>query len=400
MVLDCILHTVIEMRDGVPLDGSAGLPKQYEPRVHPRHQLRQVEYNGEHLTLPYTAFADDIAVVTQSLEAAQRQLHAIQRLARKAGLEVNCKKGKTEFMTLNVAGPKEILSLDGEKIGHVEEYTYLGTTPFEVEKAFQQRLGKAWGAAKRLRHLWACPNLRSELKHRLAQSIVQSVLVYGAPLWPTTAEWRDRIDRSYTRLLKFCVGKQTELELYQHGAVPHLTSIITLLRVNTIGHALRHEQPLSLLLKTARSRKVHNLETFICRELATVGTPEDWNIAAHDRQEWRRFARTCAAENEDRIWRRLDAQRRYRWLSDARLQRRMACRYLEALAETPVFAKCTYRISHYQQLQSYCSPPRMNVYVDRGPASAPETLRSSNPASIRLQPRPAAGRRVKKRGKT
>ena len=28
-----------------------------------------------------------------------------------------------------------------------------------------------------------------------------------------------RMERPYTRLLKFCVGKQTELELYQHGAV-------------------------------------------------------------------------------------------------------------------------------------------------------------------------------------
>ena len=405
MVLDCILHTAIDPSDGVPIDGSVGVPPALQPRPPTTCgiQLRQVASKGRH-TIPYTAFADDICLVTQNIAAAERQLRAIQTLSRKAGLDVNCKKGKTEYMTMNLesivgSDAPTITGDQGEVIGLVDAYVYLGTTPFTIEEAFQSRLGKAWGAVKRLNHLWKCPDVKAELKHKLMQTLVQSVFVYGAPLWPTTVEWRDRIDRSYTRLLRYCVGSDTALELYRHGAVPHLSSIITLLRFNTVGHALRHEQPLSMLLRTpARCGRQLGLERQIRQDLKCVGPPDEWDIAAQDRQEWRKLARISAAENEDRIWHRLDGQRRKRWMADDRLERRALLLVLNALSEHSVFIKGVFQLPHYQHLLPYSSPPRVNIYNRAAPSTGASAAKNE-PLAPRAAARPpsSTGKRARRR---
>ena len=141
-------------------------------------------------------------------------------------MKINTSKGKTEVVLVNVAG--EIKSLvTPAVVTCVEKYTYLGTDPFDTEGQFHQRKGKAWGAIKKLDTFWSSKSVGFGVKRQLFQSIVESVFTYGAVCWPTTVHWRDKIDRAYTSMLRYCLKTgEEEYDLYSQGGLAHLSSRI------------------------------------------------------------------------------------------------------------------------------------------------------------------------------
>ena len=71
------------------------------------------------------AFADDLAFVTLTTAASEKQLHAFETVALACGLKINTSKGKTEVVLVNVTG--EVRSLvTPAVVTCVAKYTYLG----------------------------------------------------------------------------------------------------------------------------------------------------------------------------------------------------------------------------------------------------------------------------------
>ena len=73
---------------------------------------------------------DDIALLANTSNQAETQLHSLERAAAGIGLYVNAHK--TEYMRYNQTG--DISTLDGTSLNLVDKVTYLGSSVSSTEK--------------------------------------------------------------------------------------------------------------------------------------------------------------------------------------------------------------------------------------------------------------------------
>ena len=84
-------------------------------------------------------YADDIALLANTPDQAKTLLHSLERAT--AGIGLNVKAHKTEFMCFNQAG--NISTLDRISLKLVDKFTYLGSSVSSTEKDIDTRLTKA-----------------------------------------------------------------------------------------------------------------------------------------------------------------------------------------------------------------------------------------------------------------
>ena len=111
------------------------------------------------LLVPYTSYyrrvdyADDIALLSDTIEEASKLLHLVESAASEIGLYINAKK--TEFISYNQHG--NITSKSGVAIKSVDEFNYLGINIHSTEKDIINRKAKAWKALDGLTVIWKSP---------------------------------------------------------------------------------------------------------------------------------------------------------------------------------------------------------------------------------------------------
>jgi hypothetical protein len=199
---------------------------------------------GTELSVVDFAFADDVALATHTIEEAEILLHAVEKFAAELGLLLNA--GKTEFMVisgdshidLNVYSMK---SRDGTELKRVEDFKYLGSWIRNSFKDISVRIADAWLAATKMRNIWKS-HLDEDLKRQFFNSTVVSILLYGCETWSLTNTLEQRINGSYTKLLRYAMGVSwidhvTNATLY--GNFPKITRTIQYRRLRFAGHCLR-----------------------------------------------------------------------------------------------------------------------------------------------------------------
>ncbi|XP_072048468.1 uncharacterized protein [Amphiura filiformis] len=117
-------------------------------------------------------FADDIALLADSLRDAEELLHLA---ALTVGLSMNAKKTKAMVCNMD-ASP--IRTLDGSELEVVDDFKYLGAW-IGSEKDFNIRKAQAWRACNSMNKIWKSSPPRN-LKTKLFTTTVESVLMYGA----------------------------------------------------------------------------------------------------------------------------------------------------------------------------------------------------------------------------
>ena len=143
-------------------------------------------------------FADDIALLSDSLNNAEELLHLVEASALKVGLGMNAKK--TKAMVYNEP-PHAVKTLDGSELEIVQDLKYLGAWIASGEHDFNIRKAQAWKACNGMDKIWKS-NLPKTLKIKLFTATVESLLVYGAETWTLTAKFKKALDGCYTRLLR------------------------------------------------------------------------------------------------------------------------------------------------------------------------------------------------------
>ena len=337
-----------------------------------------------HDSIPYLGYADDLCITCGSAAAAERQLHRLQRLARHAGLELNFGPGKTEYVYLPARcharqpwRPPEhldnpsIMSIDRVALHRGTAYRYLGAEPLDVDGQFSKRLQLAWYVAHRLRRVWECKAVQRALKRRLLECLVRSIFFYGSVIWPTTAQWRRRVDAAYSRLLRFCLGKSEDMRMqYDNGRIPHASALVAESRLALVGHTLRRDTALRHIILHPAPEGVRGHKLTFERQLAVdmhlpFGDRTQWTDLAESRLGWRQRARHAAAVIEDEAYVHHALARRRRWESIARLSNRVYLLIAEVLAEgaivtdSPGPAKRRRRI---RQLRPFSHRERVNTF--------------------------------------
>ena len=127
-------------------------------------------------------FADDLALLSDTIEKAQLLLLRVENAAQIVGLQRNVTK--TEFMLYHQP-PGDIISLNGGKLKKVEDFKYLGSWIRNSEKDVGIRIAKAWSAMNKMDMIWKS-ELRRDLKIQYFRATVECALLYGSESWTLT----------------------------------------------------------------------------------------------------------------------------------------------------------------------------------------------------------------------
>ena len=242
-------------------------------------------------------FADDIALLSESIKSATELLHRVEMAAANIGLFINV--GKTKVMTLNMGDQAgDLPSRSGETIENVEDFVYLGSWISGTEKDIKVRKAKAWAALHRLKNIWKS-KLSKNLKIRLFIAACESVLLYGSEAWTLTRAQEKSLDGTYTKMLRMVLGvtwKDKVNNEVLYGRLPRLSDKIKSRRLKLAGHCVRHPEILAndLVLwepevgsgETKRGRPKQSYPSMLLRDVGTI-SKEELRTLMRDRDVWR-----------------------------------------------------------------------------------------------------------------
>ena len=255
--------------------------------IKPRRSRR---YPAEYLT--DLDFADDLALISESIKDAESLLQSLEFAASQVGLY--CNEGKTKFITTSPS-PPELKSLNNTIIERVEDFKYLGSYIVDSEKDFKIRKALAWDACNKLDKIWLS-NLPNSLKVRTFRTLIEPILLYGSETWTLSTKLEKRINGCYTNLLRTVQN----ISWRNHATLETIYGVLTPIslrlkqrRLQFAGHCHRakHEIISSLLLwhpmGRVFSRKLTYPDVIVRDSGIHMG---NLNTVMQDRGVWREIA--------------------------------------------------------------------------------------------------------------
>lgn len=234
-------------------------------------------------------FADDLALVAETIQNLEDLLHSLETSASQVGLY--CNEGKTEFISSS-GNILPLISLNGVNIKLVKDFKYLGSHINSSEDDFKIRKGLAWKACNKLNKIWHS-NLSNTLKLHTFKSLVEPILLYGSETWTMTKAMLKSLDGCYTNLLKRVLNLDwrnhpTLQEIY--NGLPRISSVLTSRMLTFSGHCFRskHEVISDLLLWCPAGPKRSRKRTFLDVLKRETGLEsEELRTAMANRELWR-----------------------------------------------------------------------------------------------------------------
>ncbi|CAG9123810.1 unnamed protein product [Plutella xylostella] len=151
-------------------------------------ERKGIDVGGRMLT--NLRFADDIVLFASSASELTQMLQDLSTASLEVGLKMN--RSKTQVMTNSA---KSRVVVDGQEIGYVDEYIYLGQiASFEnrQDKEVERRINNAWKSFWSMKDLMK-GTLPLTLKRRLIDMCILPVLTYGAQTWSLTEHQKSKL---------------------------------------------------------------------------------------------------------------------------------------------------------------------------------------------------------------
>ena len=149
-------------------------------------------------------YADDIALLSSTMNHLQHKTTKLENNAAKVGLKLNCKKCKVMKANSKTDDKLKV----GERqieVEEVEKFTYLGanvTTDGGGAVDIKRRMALASAQFKQLTTLWQAGDISRKTKASLFKSLVMSVLLYGCETWKLTKGGEEKLDSFQTKCLR------------------------------------------------------------------------------------------------------------------------------------------------------------------------------------------------------
>jgi hypothetical protein len=199
------------------------------------------------------AYADDVALVTSSMEGAQILMSNLVEAALPLGLSVNATK--TQVMTFNIPNPVTIIAA-GQPLSKCDSYTYLGSIIPCMKKDFSRRKSLAWAAMSRLGKVWNSP-VDDRCKGALFKATVETIFTYGAESWSMSPSIERVVAGAHNRMLRSALRvpwhlKETNRDIQAKAGICSVIELINKRRTQVVELALDsdfgHIQPLVTVL--------------------------------------------------------------------------------------------------------------------------------------------------------
>ena len=188
---------------------------------------------------------------------------------------------------------------NGQIIQAVTDFKYLGSKIMHSFNDFKQRRGIAFDKFWQMKNIWQTSTLTLKLRLQLFDSLILTILFYGAESWTLTKQMTSMLNSFGTTCYRFILGikridhVRNEVVLETVNRLP-LINTLYCKQLRALGHWLRaKENPVSrfALYKPAhgRNRRGRPRTTYIKHvENITGKTAEELKQLAMDRGVWKR----------------------------------------------------------------------------------------------------------------
>jgi Reverse transcriptase (RNA-dependent DNA polymerase) len=188
-------------------------------------------------------FADDIAMLENSIRLANEQIRKLATTASEVGLEINAEK--TEYMAFNIpeAEDGDVL-LGNHKLKRVNDFRYLGSLMQSTEADFERRKGLAYGAWTSMAKIWKATHVPLKLKVNIFDASVVSILLYGCESWIVTPKIEQKINvvatNCYRNMLNIKRSDHVKLaDIYERVKRKPLINTVRKRQLGWLGHTMR-----------------------------------------------------------------------------------------------------------------------------------------------------------------
>ena len=250
-------------------------------------------------------FADDLAIMAESEEEAQRKWLRWQIGMESKGLKVNT--GKTEVLVIGKNPTKvSIVDKEGKTLKQVESFKYLGATFSSdggSETTVRSRVKAAWCKWRELGPVIADKKIPVKLKVKLYTTVVRPVLLYGAECWTGGSKIERLLEATEMRMLRRIKGvtlkdKVKSVDIRKELRVQDIKEKARESRLRWYGHVKRREATNHLRLvmemevpgRRPRGRPKGRWRDRLASDMRLLRVADD---DVHDRRFWARRIRAA-----------------------------------------------------------------------------------------------------------
>ena len=143
-------------------------------------------------------FADDITIIESTLSELEISTNMVREWASGTGLVINkSKKYTMKLKQAKISSSNNKIKIENQEIETSDRFTYLGSIISEegdLEPELNQRISKTSNVFRSQAKIWSNKGLSTKTKMKIYNSIVVSVLLYGAETWNLSETQSNRLD--------------------------------------------------------------------------------------------------------------------------------------------------------------------------------------------------------------
>lgn len=267
-------------------------------------------------------YADDCDLVAHSEHDMQRTLDLFSSACIAFGLTISLKKTKVMFTPAPGAPYVEPnILIQGTRLDVVDSFVYLGSSlsrDGSLDSEIDLRLGKASTAFGTLqKRVWSDRDLALSTKLCVYDACVVTSLLYSCETWTPYRRHLKTLERFHQTCLRRILNISwksltSDTEVLSKAGCPSIEARIVKNHMRWVGHVIRMDDsrlPKQLLYgelvlgKRPQHKPKKRFRDFTKDNLKSLSMfAADWEISAHDRNEWRSLVRKrCMQFEEERI---------------------------------------------------------------------------------------------------
>jgi hypothetical protein len=208
-------------------------------------------------------YADDILLLSDSLEDVQVGIDRIQQIGAKVGLKLNAKK--TVWMPAGL--PDCFLVVNNEQVTKSDTLVYLGSQidiRGGMANEIDRRLSAGNAAFWSYRRVWKNEAISVENKIKIYSAVVRSIILYASDSWSLTKVEQRKLEVFDRSKVRWILGinwpdKISNDSLFERAGIAQIDAIMRQRRWKWLGQVLRmkeHRWPIRALEMSYHSEQL------------------------------------------------------------------------------------------------------------------------------------------------